>query len=239
MPKFLLSIHDVEPNSMWEVSEILKELKPLVGSRVTAAVIPAPWQRCSDQQATSSLIARVCDGVDEILLHGFEHRRRKTRNPVSFLLNKSDEFRGISSDEAKEKLFEGKRVITDLFGHNSNGFAPPAWFSGPVDEAMLSSINLEFMTNYFHIQQVDGRKRPVATYSWDCGRYSFLGYLGEMSGRVVSLNSNAIPQIVFHPADVQRGFIAFGIRRIKKLLEQGYSSTSYHEIVCDGANELT
>ena len=219
---------------MGEVREILKQLKPLVGSRVSAGIIPAPWQQSSNGQV-AALIDEVCECMDELLLHGLEHRRRNTRNPISFMLNQSDEFRGISFDDAKEKLIKGQRVIADLFGHSPHGFAPPAWFSGPVDGEMLSSLGLEFMTNYFHIHRADGSKTPVATYSWDCGKYSWLGYLGEMSGRTVSINTKAIPQIVFHPADVRRGFVSFGIRRIRKLLEHGYLATSYHEVACAGA----
>ena len=234
MPKLLISIHDVEPESMGEVREILKELKPLAGSQVAAAVIPTPWLQKSDRQIASS-IEEVRGGMDELLLHGLEHRRCNTWSPISFLFNHADEFRGISLDAAKEKLFEGRQVITDIFGHSPTGFAPPAWFSGPVDGKLLSSLGLEFMTSYFNILRVDGSKVPLATYSWDCGRYSCLGYLGELSGRFASINSQAIPQIVFHPSDVRRGFVAFGVRRIKDLLEQGYSATSYREVACAGA----
>jgi len=173
--------------------------------------------------------------MDELLVHGLEHRCCSRWSPISFLLRQCDEFRGISTEDAKEKLIEGKRVIADVFEHRPYGFAPPAWFSGPVDGEMLSSLGLEFMTSYFHIRRADGSKTPVATYSWECGRYSWLGYLGEMSGRVVSMNPKTIPQIVFHPADVRRGFVSFGIRRIKKLLEQGYLATTYQEVACAGA----
>ena len=74
-------------------------------------------------------------------------------------------------------------------------------------------------------------KCPLAVYSWDWGRLAFLGYAGELFGRIRLRLHSALPCIVLHPCDASRNFLSLALAVIDCLLHDGFSPATFVEIL--------
>lgn len=113
---FHVVVHDVAPPFLGEISTILGELRPLVGSRVSAGVVPR-WHGRPIEGAEAAALARlVRGGFDEVLLHGWEHRQRRPSGIVSALTLMSNEFGGLPFTSAIARVVDGYERLGALFG---------------------------------------------------------------------------------------------------------------------------
>lgn len=228
---FHVVIHDVTPQLIAPVTAILDQLAPLVQSAVAAAVVPCwggePWA-----EAARGVAGEIAARCDEVLLHGYTHRRDRYRSAVSLLTGRADEFAGLPATAAAERLRRGQAVIRDLLGVPAAGFVAPAWMGGPVTPALLASCGLRYSVGFAGITCVGGARIPLATWSWDTGRCAWLGHLGEAAGVLsFAARRDAIPCVVLHPADLGRGYLRHGLHLVRALLAAGRRPATFREIV--------
>jgi len=233
---FLIVLHDVAP-LWWEpLACIVGQLQPLVGKRLAAAVVPG-WHAAAHPKAESSsfslkFVEWVASEFDEILLHGYDHHQKESGDLLGLLTGRANEFTGVTISESVDRLQLGQALMVKYFGKPAAGFIPPAWQWGPITPNLLAKCGLQYGVGLNGIEPVRGGRAPLATWSWDWGILAPLGYLGEGLGHLMAtVRPQAIPCLVFHPLDVERGFVKHGLHQVKRLLREGRQPVTFRQLL--------
>jgi hypothetical protein len=83
---------------------------------------------------------------------------------------------------------------------------------------------LEHLLGFFSLESRAGRKIPLATWTWDCGRWAELGR--RPSGWDPLARGSSSPDLAIHPRDLERGFWPTILRLTEDLLEAGYEPST-------------
>jgi peptidoglycan/xylan/chitin deacetylase (PgdA/CDA1 family) len=225
MRPFLVCVHDASPAWARETRLIIRDLAPLVGRRLSVGVVP-DWHGAWPLARHPDYCRLVHEGAEELLLHGYVHRRRRGFGPVSWLTSGSDEMNGLDGGETRRALARGQRVLTDVFGAPARGFLPPAWQRGYVSRANAHDLGIEHVLGFFSLAAWTGRTVPLATWSWDCGRWPPLGHFGHAVGRLRHALGGGVPTLAIHPADLARGFWPRVLRLVRDLLDRGHEPST-------------
>jgi len=228
--RFLVIVHDVAPPFAAAIHTILSQLQPLLHGQISAAVVPC-WHGCSLAQADTAFQQQLTQ-FGEHLLHGHYHHQPSHTGWVSRLTNQANEFTGLSAHEAEQRLHWGQQVLQEAMGLEVAGFVPPAWQWGGVTPALMSRCDLRFGVGFHAIYGVAGGCWHLSTWSWDTGRIASLGYVAHGLGLLQwALRPRAIPCLVFHPADDERGFLPLGVRLVRFFLNRGYRPIMFRDVV--------
>lgn len=225
MKPFLVCIHDATPAYAPETRVMLRDLAPLLGRRLSFAVVP-DWNGAWPLAAHPDYCRLVREGAEELLLHGYFHRRRRGRGPVTFLTGGSDEMNGLGPEETRRTLEHGQEVFTEVFGEPARGFLAPAWQRGHVRLENGNGLGLDHVLGFFSLESRAGRKVPLATWTWDCGRWGWLGHLGHGIGWLSQSLDRGVPTLAIHPNDLKRGFWPRILRLVRKLRDSGYEPST-------------
>jgi peptidoglycan/xylan/chitin deacetylase (PgdA/CDA1 family) len=221
MPPFLVCIHDATPAFERETRTLLRDLAPLVGTRLALGVVP-DWHGGWPLAEHPDYCRRIRGSADELLLHGYFHRRRRGRGPATLLTGGSDEMSGLDGDETRRTIERGQRVFTEMFGEPARGFVAPAWQRGNVGDEEACALGLEHVLGFFSLRSQGGRSVPLATWTWDCGRWRWLGHVGHAVGWLLQRSGDRVPALAIHPTDVARGYWPGILRLTEGLLGAGY-----------------
>ena len=243
MRRFLVCIHDATPAYARETRVMIRDLAPILGRRLSFGVVPN-WHGKWPLAAHPSYCSLVREGSEELLLHGYFHQRQRGWGLTTLLTECGDEMNGLDRDDTRRTLERGQRVFTDVFGAPARGFLAPAWQMGHVrayakgfgdaspelrEGRRLGNGNilgLEHVLGFFSLESSAGRKVPLATWTWDCGRWGWLGHLGEGIGRLSQSLDHRVPTLAIHPRDLERGFWPNILRLTQELLETGYEPST-------------
>ena len=225
MRPFFVCLHDATPAYAGETRTILRDLAPLVGRRLSVGAVP-DWNGRWPLAAHPDYCRLVEDSAEELLLHGYLHRRQRGWGPTTFLADGSDEMNGLDRDETRRTVERGQRLFAEVFGEPARGFLAPAWQRGHVRLGTGNTIGLEHVVGFFSVESRSGRAIPLATWSWDCGRWRSLGHLGHAIGWLLHSLGREVPVVAIHPRDLERGFWPTVLRLIEELLEAGYEPTT-------------
>jgi hypothetical protein len=225
MRRFLICIHDAAPIYAGETRVMIRDLAPRVGRRLSFGVVPN-WHDEWSLAAHPDYCRMIQDGSDELLLHGYAHRRAKGRGPITWLAERSDEMNGLDPDDTRRTLERGQRVFTDVFGEPARTFLAPAWQRGHVHPGDGNDAGLEHVLGFFSLESRSGRKVPLTTWTWDCGRWRALGYIGHGIGWLLQSVDRGVPTLAIHPRDLERGFWPKILQLTERLLETGYEPTT-------------
>jgi hypothetical protein len=220
MKPFLVCIHDATPAYAPETRAMLRDLAPLLGRRLSFAVVP-DWNGEWPLAAHPDYCRLVREGAEELLLHGYFHRRRQGWGPVTFLTEGSDEMNGLDPEETRRTLERGQHVFAEVFGEPARGFLAPAWQLGHVRTGDANTLGLEHVLGFFSLESA-GRKVALATWTWDCGRWDWLGHFGHGIGWLLQSLDRGVPTLAIHPKDLQRGFWPKILQLVRELREAGY-----------------
>ncbi|HEY1333316.1 MAG TPA: hypothetical protein VGF31_03600, partial [Myxococcaceae bacterium] len=166
------------------------------------------------------------EGSEELLLHGYFHRRRRGRGPVTVLAGGSDEMNGLDVEDTRRTIERGQRVFTEVFGEPARGFLAPAWQPGHLRPWDGRTLGLEHILGFFSLESAAGRKVPLATWTWDCGRWGWLGHLGQGIGWLSQSLARGVPTLAIHPRDLERGFWPEILRLTRGLLATGHEPST-------------
>lgn len=223
MRRFVVTIHDVTPAHARETREILRDLAPLVGRRLSCGVVPN-WHGNWPLTEHPDYCRLIQDGSEELLLHGYFHRRRHGWGPTTALTEGSDEMNGLDGEETRGVIERGQRMFADVFGKPARGFLAPAWQRGKVHVG--SGAGLDYVIGFFSLESRAGRRIPLSTWTWDCGRWGWLGHVGHGMGWVSQSLRRGVQTLAIHPRDVKRGFWPRIVGLIQDLLDAGYEPTT-------------
>src|SRR5688500_10567176 len=131
MRPFLVCIHDATPAYARETRVMIRDLAPLLGRRLSFGVVP-DWHGQWPLAVHPGYCRLVQEASEELLLHGYFHRRRRGRGPVTLLARGCDEMNGLDPGETLRTLERGQRVFTEVFGEPARSFLAPGWQPGHV-----------------------------------------------------------------------------------------------------------
>ena len=163
MRPFLVCIHDATPAYARETRAMLRDLAPLVGRHLSLGVVP-DWHGEWPLGAHPDYCQLVQEASDELLLHGYFHRRRRGWAPTTLLTEGSDEMNGLDAEETRCLVERGQRVFTEVFGEPARGFLAPAWQAGHVPALGGNTLALEYVLGFFAIERRAGRKIPLMSH---------------------------------------------------------------------------
>ena len=81
---------------------------------------------------------------------------------------------------------------------------------------------LDYVIGFSSVQSSAGQEVPLATWSWDCGRWGWLGHLGHGIGWLSHSLDRGVPTLAIHPRDLERGFWPTILRLTEELIDTGY-----------------
>ena len=203
---------------------MVRDLAPILGRRLSFAVVPN-WHAVWPLAAHPDYCQLVREFSEELLLHGYFHRRLRGRGATSLLVDGSDEMNGFDADDTRRALHLGQRAFTDAFGEPARGFLAPAWQRGHVKLSDAKGAGLQYVLGFFSVETA-GQKLPLATWTWDCGRLGWLGHIGHALGPAFRSIGGGTPSLAIHPRDLERGYWPKILRLIRDLLEAGYEPTT-------------
>jgi hypothetical protein len=218
--KFCVIVHDVTPVFADEIDTIFEQLLPEAGMALVGALVPC-WHGVELDAGGRQIMRAWSTLCGETLLHGWTHRREHRPGIVSWATGRADEFGGCSAQDVIERVCRGHLRLQEIIGRTVSGFVPPAWRL-PVNVNDLSDSGITYVLNFRRLQFASGHNVPLATFSWDWGRFSVLSRAGASLGNCLRLwNRHAVPVIVVHPTDVRRGYIACAVNLIRRLKSAG------------------
>lgn len=236
MRRFLVCIHDATPAYTRETRAMIRDLAPLVGRRLSLGVVPN-WRGTYALAAHPAYCAMVRDASQELLLHGYSHRRQRGRGVASWLTGNSDEMNGFDAEGTRRALECGQQVFTDVFGEPARTFLPPAWQRGHVRVAGVNTAGLQHVLGFFSLESA-GRRVPVSTWTWDCGRWRSLGHLGHAIGWMLHSLNHGVPVLAIHPRDLERGFWPRILRLTERLVDAGWEPSTPAALLAAGHVEV-
>ena len=227
MKRFLVCLHDATPAYARETGVMIRDLAPLLGRRFSFGVVP-DWHGDWPLTSHRDYCRLLQDSAEELLLHGYFHRRQRGWGPVTLLVDRGDEMNSLGSDETRRTIERGQNVFTEVFGEPARGFVAPAWQRGHVN---VNDLGLDHVLGFFSLQSRSGRRVPLATWSWDCGRWGWLGHLGHGIGWISQSLDRGVPMLAMHPRDLQRGFWPTIVGLTRTLVETGYEPSTLAEVL--------
>jgi hypothetical protein len=225
MRPFLVCIHDATPAYTRETREMIRDLAPLVGRRISLGVVP-DWHGEWPLPEHPEYCRLVQEGSEELLLHGYFHHRQRGWGPTTLFTEGSDEMNGLDAQETRRILERGQAVFTEVFGEPARGFLAPGWQQGHVRTANANAIGLEHVLGFFALESWTGKSVPLSTWTWDCSRWGWVGHVGHGIGWLLQLLDRGVPTLAIHPRDLQRGFWPTILELTRELLERGYEPST-------------
>ncbi len=229
MRPFLVCIHDASPAFAVQVGRMVRDLAPLVGTRISLAVVPN-WHGAWPLTASPEFCDLIRSSAHEILLHGYTHTRKNGFGVVSAMTARSDEMSGLDLEGALRTVDAGQRMLRTALGEPAEGFLAPAWQQGALRPRDLEGPT-KYILGHFAVESRDGRRVSLTTWSWHCGRWSWLGHIGHAFGRAQHMLGLGVPSLALHPIDLEPGFWSRILGLVRELLAAGYEPDSARRIV--------
>jgi peptidoglycan/xylan/chitin deacetylase (PgdA/CDA1 family) len=223
--RFVVCIHDATPAYARETRAMIRHLAPILGRRISFAVVP-DWYGEWPLAAHRDYCRLVRESSEELLLHGYFHQRQRGRGPATLIAGRADEMNGLDAEETRRTLERGQRVFIDVFGEPARGFLAPAWQRGHVRAGNVSALGLDHVLGFFSLESQTGRRVPLATWTWDCGRWGWLGHVGHGIGWMSQSLNRGVPTLAIHPRDLERGFWPAIVRLTEELIDRGYEPST-------------
>ena len=200
---------------------MISDLEPLLGRRLSVGVVPN-WDGQWPLAAHPEYCTLLKESSEELLLHGYYHRRQRGWGPTSLFAERCDEMNGLGRGETWRTIDLGQRDFRDVFGKPARTFLAPGWQAGHVLPGDAKAAGIDHLLGFFSIDSSTGRRVPLATFTWDCGRWGWLGHIGSAIGHVLQLARHRVPVLAIHPRDLQRGFWPPILELTRELLSEGY-----------------
>jgi len=218
---FCVMLHDVAPLYEAHVAQFTETLSPLIGNVMSAAVVPC-WGGQELTERDRPFLERVKREYANIQLHGFEHFRTNGSGWVSKIADGKDEMNGLDEAETDRRLEEGQKILTRWFGEPAKGFIAPTYNIGLATPERLARFGMHYTVGYGKVIASAGQQLPLSSWIWDVSPIRLLCRLGYRYGQLqYRFRRQALPCVVLHPLDLDRGFLPQIERTVKRLLRAG------------------
>jgi len=214
-------LHDVAPIYAEHVAAFTKSLAPLVGNAMSAAVVPC-WAGVPLCDKDRPFLDRVRAEYASIQLHGYEHFRPGRGGLLSMIADGKDELNGLDPVETDRRLASGQNLLERWMGRRASGFIAPTYNIGYATPERLAKFDIHYTVGYGHVVTSTGQRLNLSTWIWDVSPIRALCHAGYRFGEIqYRLRKRALPCVVLHPLDLERGFLPQIERTVQKLLRAG------------------
>lgn len=100
---------------------------------------------------------------------------------------------GLNAEATKRAIERGQRDFFEAFGAPARGFLAPAWQRGHLQASNAKTLGLAHTLGFLSVESCEGTIVPLATFTWDCGRWGALGRVGHLLGRLLQRSNQRIP----------------------------------------------
>ena len=218
---FCIMLHDVAPIYASHVAAFTQSLAPLVGNAMSAAVVPC-WGGVPLCDQDRPFLDRVRDEYANIQLHGYEHFRPGRQGLVSMIADGKDEMNGLDPAETDRRLAAGQEILERWMGQRARGFIAPTYNIGHATPERLAKFGMHYTVGYGHVVTSTAQRLSLSSWIWDVSPIRLLCRAGYRWGEIqYQFRRNALPCVVLHPLDLERGFLPQIERTVRKLLNAG------------------
>ncbi|MDB5343433.1 MAG: hypothetical protein JWP89_1810 [Schlesneria sp.] len=218
---FCVMLHDVAPIYASHVATFTQSMAPLVGNMMSAAVVPC-WGGVPLGDNDRAFLDRVRDEYANILLHGYEHFRPGRRGLKSKIADGKDEMNGLDPAETDRRLAAGQEILERVMGQPACGFIAPTYQIGFATPERLAKFGIHYTVGYGKVATSSGQRLPLATWVWDVSPIRLLCRVGYRLGQIqYRFRKHALPCVVLHPLDLERGFLPQIELTVQRLLRAG------------------
>lgn len=218
---FCVMLHDAAPIYASHVATFTEAMAPLIGNAMSAAVVPC-WAGVPLCENDRPFLDRVRAEYANIQLHGYEHFRPGRGGMRSKIADGKDEMNGLDEAETDRRLAAGQELLERWLGQRASGFIAPTYAIGRATPGRLAKVGIHYTVGYGSVITSTGESLPLATWVWDVSPIRLLcraGYrLGEIQYR---FRKRALPCVVLHPLDLERGFLPQIVKTVQRLLQAG------------------
>jgi predicted deacetylase len=211
----LLSIHDVGPRFAREIDQLYARLSGLIGGpRFAMLVVPDHWGAAplSENKPFQAKLREWSDAGVEMFVHGWFHRDEAEHSGAASFKARhmtagEGEFLGLSEDEARRRMAEGKALVEDVIGRTAAGFVAPAWLYGPGARAALGTSGFALAEDHLRVWRPgDGAvvaRGPVITWASRSPARTASSIAFAALARI-ALHPLETVRIAVHPGDVTK-----------------------------------
>lgn len=214
-------LHDVAPIYASHVATFTEAMAPLIGTAMSAAVVPC-WAGVPLSDKDRPFLDRVRAEYGNIQLHGFEHFRPGRGGLRSKIADGKDEMNGLDAAETDHRLAAGQELLEKWLGKRASGFIAPTYAIGLATPDRLAKVGIHYTVGYGRVVTSTGETLPLATWVWDVSPIRLLCRAGYRLGQIqYRFRRRALPCVVLHPLDLERGFLPQIVRTVERLLQAG------------------
>lgn len=235
---FVVSLHDVSPQTRGQCAEILGELAALGVPRCSLLVIPDHHRRghfLADRECAAWLRAQAAAG-HELVMHGYHHERaRRDAESVGAKLTTrlytADEGEFYDLDRAAARgLVQKARGDFAQLGVEPVGFIAPAWLLSAEAEAALRDLGCEYTTRLGSVVDLQsGCVFKSQSLVWSV-RSAWRRQLSRGWNVLLfrRLAANSLLRISIHPVDLRHAQIWRQIRELVTRALADREPLTYH-----------
>ena len=224
--RFLVCIHDATPAYARETRAMLRDLAPLLGRRLSFGVVPdwhGQWPLAAHPDYCR-LVRESSDGASPARLLPSTSARLGTDH-VDRRAQRRDERPGCRRNSTHRRartacLHRGLRRAGA--GFPRAGLAARARALRQRECPGAGSRPGLFLARVI----ARAEQCPLATWTWDCGRWGWLGHIGHGIGWLSQSLDRGVPILAIHPRDLERGFWPKILRLTEELLDAGYEPST-------------
>lgn len=228
----LISIHDVMPETLAAVDELLSLLLPFEPECITLLVVPgSSWE-----QHHIDWLHRQQRKGHALAGHGWLHRCAKPRTLYHalhslFLSRNVAEHLSLMPAEIYRLVVRCYRWFAEQGLHSPTLYVPPAWAMGNVDRSFLKTLpfqQYETLRGVYHAESDIFDPLPLTGYEADTRwRAAFLRAFNDWQRRR-AVRSGVPLRIGLHPHDL-RCYLATDLREDLQSLLRAYSYRNYRQ----------
>jgi predicted deacetylase len=236
----LASIHDVSPRFESEVDELVDLLQRFVGERFAMLVVPNHWGDAPVIAGSpfAGRLRRWAEHGAEIFLHGyfhrdlFAHRGASDRLRARFMTAGEGEFLGLTAEDAKARIIEGRTLLEDVIGRGIDGFVAPAWLYGEGARKALFECAVPIAEDHLRVWSPESRlelaRGPVITWA-SRSRARLLSSL--FAARALRNAPMKVLRIGVHPPDCRHPALVKSITRTLDTASRARTVARYGDLL--------
>ncbi len=165
MKKVLVSLHDVTPVMFNRSRQLTDMIMKRTGSNFTMLVVPDfhSHGRIDKHPEFCSWLRGLNEAGVEIAQHGLYHLDMNEKFSIEGkLFTKGEgEFLSLSQDEARVRIAEGYKIMSDVLGEAPSGFTAPAWLYSQGTTQALKEFPFKWIEYRWFIQFPDETRMRI------------------------------------------------------------------------------
>ena len=129
---------------------------------------------------------------------------------------------GLDAAETDRRLVAGQDLLTRWLGKPATGFIAPTYHNALATPDRLARFGIHYTVNYRDVITSSGNKLSLASWVWDVSPIRLLCRIGYRLGNLqYRFCKNALPCVVLHPLDLERGFLPQIEKTVRRLVDAG------------------